>query len=99
MTCSARSFSEIATSKASRNWSRVYDAKVDELFDKQSAIFDIEERKKVVQDLERQALSQYQVATLYFQNLNFATYKSVRNFVLHESLYTNRRMESVWLKT
>jgi peptide/nickel transport system substrate-binding protein len=91
-------FSEISTSTAVRNWSAVKDPQVDALFDKQSQTMDVNERKKVVNDLERQALSQYQVAVLYFYNLNFGRYKSVRNFVEHESLYTNRRMESVWFK-
>ena len=93
-------FSEVATSvgKAARNWSRVNDPQIDALYDKQSVTLDFEERKKVVQELEKQALSQYQFACLYFQHLNFARYKTVNNLVFHESLYTNRRMEAVWLK-
>lgn len=91
-------FSEISTSKAVRNWSGVYDPQIDALYDKQSQILDINERKKVVQELEKQALSQYQIATMYFGFLNFGKYRTVRNFTFHESLYTNRRMESVWLR-
>jgi hypothetical protein len=52
-----------------------------------------------VQELEKQALSQYQVAVLYFQNINYGRAKTVRNHVFHESLYTNNRLESVWLRT
>ncbi|HLZ69632.1 MAG TPA: ABC transporter substrate-binding protein [Dehalococcoidia bacterium] len=92
-------FSEIAISKAARNWSHVYDDQIDQLYDKQSATFDFQERKKIVQDLERRALSQYQVAVLYFQASNHALAKSVRNYVIHQSLYSNRRMDQVWLKT
>jgi len=92
-------FSEVSTSNAVRNWSQVKDPQIDALFEKQSQILDQNERKKVVQDLERQALSQYQVACLYFYNLNFGRYKTVNNFVEHESLYTNRRFENVWLKS
>ena len=91
-------FSEISTSNAVRNWSAVKDPQIDVLYEKQSQIFDMNERKQVVQDLEKQALSQYQIATLYFYLLPFGRYRSVRNFVFHESLYTNRRMESAWLK-
>lgn len=91
-------FSEIAIRKAARNWSRVYDDQIDQLYDKQSVTLNFEERKKTVQELEKRALSQYQVATLYFYNLNFGRAKSVRNFTFHESLYSNRRMESAWLK-
>ncbi len=93
-------FSEVAlsTGKAARNWSRVNDPQIDALYDKQSVILDFEERKKAVQDLERQAMSQYQFTNLYFYNLNFAKYRSVRNFEFHQSLYTNRRMEAAWLR-
>jgi len=91
-------FSEISTSKATRNWSAVFDPQIDALYDKQSVMLDFNERKKIVQDMEKQALSQYQVAVLYFQNLNFGKFKTVRNFAFHESLYTNRRMESVWMR-
>jgi peptide/nickel transport system substrate-binding protein len=92
-------FGEIATSRATRNWSGLSDPQIDALFDKQSQTLNFEERRKLVQDLERQALSLYQVAVLFFEDLSFAKYKSVRNFVFQESLYTNRRMESVWLKS
>jgi peptide/nickel transport system substrate-binding protein len=91
-------FSEIATSNAVRNWSAVKDPQIDALFDKQSQTVNADERKKIVQELEKQALSQYQIATLLFEDLSFAKYKSVRSFVVQESLYTNRRMEAVWLQ-
>jgi peptide/nickel transport system substrate-binding protein len=90
-------FSEISTSNAVRNWSAVKDPEIDALYEKQSQTFDFNERKKIVQDLERRALSQYQVAVLYFERHHHAFFKRVRNFVPHESLYTNRRMEAVWL--
>jgi peptide/nickel transport system substrate-binding protein len=92
-------FSEISTSNAVRNWSGVKDPMIDALYDRQSQTLNVEERKKLVNDMEKQALSQNQVACLYFHLLTFGRYTSVRNFVEHESLYTNRRMESVWLKT
>jgi peptide/nickel transport system substrate-binding protein len=91
-------FAELATSNAVRNWSAVKDPQIDALYEKQSQTVDFNERKKLVQDLERLSLSLYQASVLYFGSLNFAHYKSVRNFVYHESLYTNRRMEAVWLK-
>ena len=91
-------FSEISTSKAVRNWSAVFDPQIDALYDKQSQTVDVNERKKIVQELEKQALSVYQVAVLYFQNINYARSRNVRNHVFHESLYTNARLENVWLK-
>ena len=92
-------FSELATRNAVRNWSAVYDDEIDRLYEKQSQTPDFNERKQIVQDLERRALSQYQFTALYFWNANYARYKTVQNMVFHESLYTGRRMETVWLKT
>ncbi|MGH2586130.1 MAG: ABC transporter substrate-binding protein, partial [Dehalococcoidia bacterium] len=91
-------FGEIATSRATRNWSRLADLQIDALFDKQSQMLDLGERKKLVQELEKQALAAYQVVVLFFEDLGFARSTSVQNFVFQESLYTNRRMESVWLQ-
>jgi peptide/nickel transport system substrate-binding protein len=90
-------FSEIATSRAVRNWSAVFDPQIDALYERQSQTMNFEERKKIVNDLERQALGQYQVAVLYFSELVFAKYATVRNMVYQESIITNRRMENVWL--
>jgi peptide/nickel transport system substrate-binding protein len=90
-------FAEIATSNAVRNWSAVKDPQLDALFEKQSVTSNFEERKKIVQELERKALSLYQVAVLYFEELVFGRAKTVRNMTFHSSLYTNRRMENVWL--
>lgn len=90
-------FSEIATSSAVRNWSAVKDARIDELFEKQSQTMDFGERRRLVQELERQALSLHQIAVVFFENLTFARDRRVRNFAFHTSLYTNRRMEDVWL--
>jgi len=90
-------FGEISTSTATRNWSQVKDPQLDALFERQSQTLDLNERRKLVQDLEKRALELYQVAVMFFEDLSFAKFKSVRNFVFQESLYTNRRMESVWL--
>ena len=91
-------FSEVATSKAVRNWSAVFDDQIDALYEKQSQTINFEERKKVVQELEKLALSKFQFSNLYFWKASYARYKTVQNMVFHESLYTNRRMESVWLR-
>ncbi len=91
-------FGEISTSTATRNWSAVFDPQIDALFEKQSQTLNTDERKKTVQDLERRALSQYQVATILFEDLLFAKAKALRNFVFHDSLYTNRRLENAWLR-
>lgn len=91
-------FSEIATRTAVRNWSAVFDAQVDALFERQSQTLELDERRMLVQELEKRALAQYGVAVLYFQDASFAQYRSVRDFSFHQSQSTNRRMESVWLQ-
>ena len=72
-------------------------AQIDALFDKQTVTVDFQERRKIVQELEKKALSLYQVTVLQFQELVFGQAKTVRNMTFHASLYTNRRMENVWL--
>ncbi len=58
---------------------------------------DTNERKKIVQELEKTALNAFQFVSTYFEQLPFAYWKQVRNMTFHSSLYTSRRMESVWL--
>src|SRR5262249_54522400 len=82
-------FAEIATSRAVRNWSGVTDPRLDALFERQSQTMDFEERRRLVQELERQALALYQVAVLHFQHASFARYTTVRDYVFHQSQTTN----------
>lgn len=91
-------FGEIATTRAARTWSIASDPSIDALYEKQSQTLNVDDRRKLVQDLERQALSQYGIAVIFFEDSRFARHRSVQDFVWQESLYTNRRMESVWLK-
>lgn len=72
------------------------DPQIDALFEKQSQTMDIETRRTLVRELEHRALSQHQIAVMFFEDLIFARRTNVRNFVFHSSLYTNRRMEAVW---
>lgn len=91
-------FSEIATSRAVRNWSGVTDPLIDALYEKQSQLMEFRERRQAVQELERVALSLHQLAVLSFQDANAVNTAKLRNYVYHGSQSTNRRMESVWLE-
>jgi peptide/nickel transport system substrate-binding protein len=91
-------FSEIATTRATRNWSAVLDPRIDELFERQSQELNFEERKKKVQELEKYALSQYHFSVLYFANWQFSSLNTVRGLAYQPSIYTNQRFESVWLR-
>lgn len=90
-------FTELYTSNAVRNWAGIKDAEIDALFDKQTVLTNNDERKKVVQELEKKALEKFGAVTSFFDELCFARDKRVRNFTFASSLYTNRRMEAVWL--
>jgi len=90
-------FSEIATSKAVRNWSKLYDAEGDALFDKQTVTVDATQRKQLVQQMETRFLNSLQVAVMWFSNANHGIYNSVQNYKVTKSLYTNQRYQDVWL--
>ena len=90
-------FAEIATSKAVRNWSKVYDTDADALFDKQSQTVDVTQRKQIVQQMETKFLNDFQVVMLDFQNANHAIYNTIQNYRLSRSLYTNYRYQDAWL--
>jgi peptide/nickel transport system substrate-binding protein len=90
-------FAEIATSKAVRNWSKVYDTDADALFDKQTQTVDPTQRKPIVQQMETKFLNDFQVVLLDFQNANHAIYNSLQNYKLSKSLYTNYRYQDAWL--
>lgn len=93
-------FSELCTSGAARNWSAVHDPEglLDLLYEKQSQTINLDERRRLVNDLERRALSLHQHAVIFLEDLGHARAKTVQNFTLQDSLYTNRRMEATWLR-
>jgi len=90
-------FSEIATTKAVRNWSKIYDTGGDALFDKQTVTVDAAQRKQIVQQMETTFLNSVQVAVMWFSNANHGIYNSVHNYKVTKSLYTNQRYQDVWL--
>jgi peptide/nickel transport system substrate-binding protein len=90
-------FSEVATTKAVRNWSKIYDTEADALFDKQSQTIDTAQRKPIVQQMELKYLSNYQVLGMFFQKANHGLWSQVQNYKLPSALYTNQRYEEVWL--
>jgi peptide/nickel transport system substrate-binding protein len=90
-------FSEVAITKAARNWSKVYDTEGDALFDKQSQTLDTAQRKQLVQQMELKFLNDFQVIGVFFQKANHGIWNSVQNYKLPAALYTNQRYEEVWL--
>jgi peptide/nickel transport system substrate-binding protein len=90
-------FSEVATSKAARNWSKVYDTDADALYDKQTQTLDSNQRKQLVQQMELKYLNDFQVIGVFFQKANHGLWSSVQNYKMPAALYTNQRYEEVWL--
>jgi peptide/nickel transport system substrate-binding protein len=90
-------FAEMAITKAARNWSKIYDAEGDALYDKQSQTLDTNQRRQLVQQMETRFLNSFQLISAYFGNLNHGAWNSVQNYKLPSSLYTNQRLQDVWL--
>jgi peptide/nickel transport system substrate-binding protein len=90
-------FAEMAITKAARNWSKIYDADVDALFEKQSQTVETAQRRQIVQQMETKLLNNFQLVTVEFGNLNHGVWKQVQNYRLASSLYTNQRLQDVWL--
>jgi len=90
-------FAEYATTDAVRNWSGVSVPEADDLFRKQSETLDDEERKALVNELERALIGEIQSIHIAYQIYPNGIWRSVQNYTFHPSLYTNRRMEDVWL--
>jgi len=90
-------FSLLATTKAARNWSKIYDTEGDALFEKQSQTLDTAQRKQIVQQMELKFLNNFPTLTVFFGNLNHGIWNQVQNYKLASSLYTNQRLEDVWL--
>lgn len=90
-------FAEIAITKAARNWSKIYDSEADALFEKQSQTLDVNQRRQVVQQMETKLLNEFQLIAVYFGNLNHGIWNQVQDYKLASSLYTNQRLQDVWL--
>jgi peptide/nickel transport system substrate-binding protein len=90
-------FGEYAISEAPRNWSQVRVPAADDLFLRQSQTLDQEERKSLVNELERTLLEEFQSIQLFYQIYQNGVWNSVKDYTFHPSLYTNRRFDNVWL--
>lgn len=90
-------FGEYAISDAPRNWSQVRVPAADELYLKQSQTLNVEERRALVNELEKTLLAEFQSIQLFYRISPNGVWNSVQNYTFHPSLYTNRRFEHVWL--
>ena len=79
------------------NYTGFKDAKLTELFQKQSRIVDPAERKKLTQEYERHAISQAHVAMLFWWQRIVAYNKKIKGWELHASHFTGQELVDVWL--
>jgi peptide/nickel transport system substrate-binding protein len=91
-------FNTLLSSKLSTvAYSRHKDAKIDDLYDKQSRIIDPKERLKVVNELERYIHeTAYNVPLLWYQRI-VVNHKKVKGWHLSPSHFTNQSLVDVWL--
>jgi peptide/nickel transport system substrate-binding protein len=90
-------FSEHYTCDAVRNYSQLCLPEIDELFTKQSQTLDVEERKRLVQEMERKALMAFGRLVSHWRMTMLGHWPEVRDYRIHASLYNNQRFQDVWL--
>lgn len=90
-------FGNLATAKASQNWSKIFDAEADALYEKQSQTLDAAERKKLVQQLELKYLNNFAMLMMYYNYSLHAMWNVVQNYKFPTALYVNQRFQDVWL--
>ncbi|MBI2906242.1 MAG: hypothetical protein HYX92_01160 [Chloroflexi bacterium] len=80
------------------NWSGYSNPRIDELFQKQSAATNPEERKRIVLEMEKIVLDDAPDAPFFYVQVAHAWWKKLRNYrapAVH--MYGNMRFENVWL--
>ena len=78
-------------------YSRHGDTKLDEMFNRQSQIVDPAERLKLVNDMERYALTQaYNIPLLWYQRI-VVNHKKVKGWYVTPSHFTGQNLVDVWL--
>ena len=91
-------FAEHYTCKAARNYSKLCVSEVDELFTKQSQTLDVEQRKKLVQQMERAALAARPKIVMPISTAGaVAVSAALKNWYRQPSSYSNRHWEAAWL--
>jgi peptide/nickel transport system substrate-binding protein len=81
-----------------RNLTRYCNKEVDALIDKQSQESDVERRKKLVWEIERQLAEDLARPIISYERAATCWQPQVMGFVLHQnSIYNNWRFEDVWL--
>ena len=87
----------ISADKSSINYGRYQDRKLDELYEKQSAASDVNERKKLIRQFEQHALEQaYTIPTVWWHRI-IVNWKQMKGWDMTPSHYLNQDLADVWL--
>ena len=87
----------IYTKGDSRNWGRMSDPKVEDLFARQARMLDPVERKKLVNEIDRIVLENaYYLPGLWWTR-NLVHAAKVKNYVAPPNYYSNQKLQDVWL--
>jgi peptide/nickel transport system substrate-binding protein len=85
------------TTGAPQNWGRFSSPAIDDLFSRQSRTLDVNERKKMVHQLQKLVLENaYYIPGLWWSR-NVVHWAKVKNYVAPPSHYTNQKLQDVWL--
>jgi len=87
----------IYTTGDTRNWGRMSDPKVDDLFARQTRTLDRAERRKLVQDVEKIVLENANYIPGLWWTRNLLQWAKVKNYVAPPNYYSNQKLQDVWL--
>jgi len=90
-------YGEFYLCNSGRNYSGICDPEVDALFERQSQTLDVNERRRLVWEMEKKAVGTQSKVILLWRLDRTIHWANVRNYRRHPSLYNNQRMEGVWL--
>ena len=88
---------DYVTSGGSQNYTSLVNKEIDELYAKQSQTLDVAERKKLVNTIERLALSDQGIFLLYWRDRFHGFSRRIRDFKIHPNMDNVRRYQNVWL--
>jgi ABC-type transport system substrate-binding protein len=80
-----------------RNWGKISDPKLDDLFQRQARTLDRAERKKLINEMERIVLENAYVAPGLWWTRNMVHWAKVKNYVAPPNYYSNQKLQDVWL--
>lgn len=91
-------FAEFYLSESPRNYSGIGSAEVDALFKKQSQTLDLNERKKLVKEMQFKALPLYGKLIAAWSTRRWAWWNQVQGYTSHVGLYNYNSHADTWLE-